>query len=77
LNLPLESVGQIPDDERMLHAARLRQPVVEVFPEAGCARALRDCAETLSRWPYPGEDGFADFAIRLIETARILGSTGH
>ena len=42
LNLPLESVGQIPDDERMLHAARLRQPVVEVFPEAGCARALRD-----------------------------------
>ncbi len=77
LNLPLESVGQIPDDERMLRATRLRQPVVEAFPEAGCARALRECADTLSRWPYPGENGFADFAIRLIETAQILGSTGH
>jgi flagellar biosynthesis protein FlhG len=77
LDLPLESVGHIPDDERMLRAARLRQPVVEAFPEAACARALRQCADTLSRWPYPSENGFADFAIRLIETARILGSTGH
>jgi flagellar biosynthesis protein FlhG len=77
LNLPLEAVGRIPDDERMLRAARLRQPVVEAFPEAGCARALCDCANTLSRRPYPGEDGFADFATRLVETAQILGSTGH
>ena len=77
LKLPLESVGCIPDDERMAHAARLRQTVIEAFPEAGCARALGDCAETLSRWSYPGEDGFADFGIRLVETARRLGSINH
>jgi flagellar biosynthesis protein FlhG len=77
LNLPLESVGRIPDDERMVRAARLRQTVVEAFPEAGCARALSDCAESVLRWNHPGEDGFTDFAIRLVETARMLGSTGH
>jgi len=77
LKLPLESVGCIPDDERMARAARLRQTVIEAFPEAGCAGALGDCAETLSRWSYPGEDGFADFGIRLVETARRLGSINH
>jgi flagellar biosynthesis protein FlhG len=77
LKLPLESVGCIPDDECMARAARLRQMVIEAFPEAGCARALGDCAATLSRWSYPGEDSFADFGIRLVETARKLGSINH
>ena len=39
LNLPLEFLGCIPDDERMLRAARLRQMVVEAFPESDCARS--------------------------------------
>jgi hypothetical protein len=60
----------------MARAARLRQMVIEAFPEAGCARALGDCAATLSRWSYPGEDSFADFGIRLVETAR-TGSINH
>jgi flagellar biosynthesis protein FlhG len=77
LNLPLESVGRIPDDERMARAAQLRQTVVEAFPEAGCARAFGDCAETLLRRNYSGEDGFADFGIRLVETARIRASIGY
>ena len=77
LNLPLESVGHILNDEHVLRAARLRQPVVEVFPDADCAQALRECAEAVSRWPYPGEDAFAEFAIRLVETARTLAPAGH
>lgn len=77
LNLPLELLGQISDDERVPRAARLRQPVVEVFPDAVSASALRACAEALSRWPYPGDTNLGDFAIRLVETAGMLRSTGH
>ena len=77
LNLPLEFLGCIPDDERMLRAARLRQIVVEAFPESECARAVRECADAVLRWNYTGEDGFADFAIRLVDNARMHASTGR
>jgi len=77
LNLPLEFLGCIPDDERMLRAARLRQMVVEAFPESECARAVRECADAVLRWNYTGEDGFADFAIRLVDNARMHASTGR
>jgi len=29
------------------------------------------------RWNYTGEDGFADFAIRLVDNARMHASTGR
>lgn len=77
LNLPLEFLGCIPDDERMLRAARLRQMVVEAFPESECARSVRECADAVLRWNYTGEDGFADFAIRLVDNARMHASTGR
>jgi len=77
LNLPLEFLGCIPDDERMSRAARLRQMVVEAFPESECARAVRECADAVLRWNYTGEDGFADFAIRLVDNARMHASTGR
>lgn len=70
LNLPLESVGHILNDEHVLRATRLRQPVVEAFPDADCAQALRTCAEALSRQPRAGENAFAEFAATLVETAR-------
>jgi flagellar biosynthesis protein FlhG len=74
LNLPLELLGCIPDDERMLRAARLRQIVVEAFPGSECARCVRECADAVLRWNYTGEDGFADFAIRLAESAHMQAS---
>ena len=77
LNLPLEFLGCILDDERMSRAARLRQMVVEAFPESECARAVRECADAVLRWNYTGEDGFADFAIRLVDNARMHASTGR
>ena len=77
LNLPLEFLGCVPDDQRMLHAARLRQMVVEAFPESECARGMRECADAVLSWSYTGEDGFADFAIRLVDNARMHASTGR
>ena len=77
LNLPLEFLGCVPDDERMLRAARLRQLVVEAFPGSECARSVRECADAVLRWNYTGEDGFADFAIRLVDSARMRASTGR
>ncbi|HYL18581.1 MAG TPA: P-loop NTPase [Burkholderiales bacterium] len=77
LNLPLEFLGCIPDDERMVRAARLRQMVVEAFPESECARSVRECADAVLGWNYTGEDGFADFAIRLVDNARMHASTGR
>ena len=73
LNLPLELVGQVPDDARLSRAARMRQPVMEAFVDAASASALRDCADILMRGAYPGEDGFVEFAHRLLESARTLG----
>ena len=77
LNLPLASMGHILNDEHVLRAAQLRQPVVEAFPDADCAQALRACAETLSRCPHPGEDALAEFATRLVETARTPAAAHH
>jgi len=76
LNLPVEYMGCIPDDERIERAARLRQPVAEAFPESGPALAWDACAERLLRWPYPGEDGLAEFARRLIAAAPLVLSQG-
>lgn len=76
LHLPVEYLGSIPDDERIRRAARLRQTVIEAFPESETARALSACAEQLWRSPFPGDAGVVDFAHRLIETVRSPLSSG-
>ena len=73
LNLPLECIGQVPDDVRLARAARMRQPVMEAFADAASARALRGCADILMRGLQPDEDGFVEFAHRLLASARTLG----
>ncbi len=73
LNLPLERMSHIPDDDRLVRAARMRQPVVEVFPQSDAALALRDCADILLGWPESGVDGAGEFADRLMQTARLVG----
>jgi len=73
LNLRLELIGQVPDDPRLSRAARLRQPVMEAFADASSSRALRSVADALLRDASPGDDGFAEFATRLLASARDLG----
>ncbi|MEO8629870.1 MAG: hypothetical protein ABI612_17465 [Betaproteobacteria bacterium] len=74
LNLPLERMGHIPDDDRLVRAARMRQPVVEVFPQSDAALALRDCADILMGLADSGADGVGEFADRLMQTARLVGT---
>lgn len=73
LNLPLELIGQVPQDNQLSHAARMRRPVIEAFADAASARALRDCADVLMRGTQLEEDGFVAFAQRLLESAHTLG----
>jgi flagellar biosynthesis protein FlhG len=75
LNLPLELVARVPDDPRLARAAQMRQPVVEAFSDAPSAVAYRDAAAALMRDSERSEDGFAEFAYRLLDSARILGLT--
>jgi flagellar biosynthesis protein FlhG len=70
LHLPLEYMGHMPHDDRLERAALLRQPVVELFPSAPSARALRACADALQRWPEPQHDALSAFAGRLVAAAR-------
>jgi hypothetical protein len=51
----------------------LRQPVMEAFADASSSRALRSAADALLRDASPGDDGFAEFATRLLASARDLG----
>lgn len=73
LNLPLELIGQVPEDARLRRAAQMRQPVTEAFADAMSARALRECANALMLRSSPGDDGFAEFAHRLLASARSPG----
>jgi flagellar biosynthesis protein FlhG len=75
LNLPLALIGQVPDDARLARAARMRQSVMDAFADAPSARALRDSADILVRDPSSGEDGFVEFAHRLLACARTLGTS--
>jgi len=70
LSLPLELMGRIPQDDRLARALRLRQPVMDVFPQAPGAMALQQCVANLLRWPNTGEDGLAAFTSRLLEMGR-------
>jgi flagellar biosynthesis protein FlhG len=77
LNLPLELVGQIPHDERLVRAARLRWPAADACPESPGARALQDCADRISRWASSGEEGFGEFANRLVSAVRAVDQQIH
>jgi flagellar biosynthesis protein FlhG len=74
LNLPLELIGQVPDDLQLSRAACMRQPVVEAFANADSAVALRNVADMLLRSAASDEDGFVEFAHRLLQSARTLGT---
>jgi flagellar biosynthesis protein FlhG len=70
LSLPLECMGQIPDDERQQQAVSLRRPLIELFPESPGAAAARGCADALlALLAQPGAPAPA-FAGRLLEALR-------
>ncbi len=71
LGIELQWLGWIPDDEAVLKAERLHQPVIGAFPDSPAARAFREVAETVSTWPYAGETSFGGFVQRLVRASRI------
>jgi flagellar biosynthesis protein FlhG len=68
----LSYAGYVPLDEQLRQAARLRQPVVELFPDAPAARACRAIAGDLLGWPLRDEDsgGLEQFMQQLIHLSQ-------
>ena len=70
LQVSLDYMGHIPPDEKLLHAAQLRLPVVSAFPRAAAAVSFRSLAKAIAGWPRADEDacGFDDFMRHLIHS---------
>lgn len=67
LQVSLRFLGQIPPDEKLRHATRLRLPVVAAFPGAAAAESFRDLAQAIAGWPRTeGAGGFDEFMHRLL-----------
>lgn len=73
LDVSLDFMGYVPSDEKVKQSARICRPVVDAFPVAASAKAIRSLAEALEQWPYPaGEDGCLEsFMQRLIRSSRM------
>lgn len=73
LDVSLDFMGYVPQDEKMKQAGRIFRPVVEAFPTAISAKAVRDLAEAMEQWPYPsGDNGrLESFMQRLIQSSRM------
>ncbi len=59
LRVSLEFIGHVPPDEKLLHAARLRLPVVAAFPGTAAAGSFRSLAQTVTGWPRDADDAAA------------------
>jgi len=77
LDVSLDFMGYVPLDEKLRQASRICRPVVEAFPIAESAKALRGLAETMEQWPQPsGEDGRLEaFMLRLIQRSRMAAES--
>ena len=70
LSLPLECMGQIPDDERQQQAISQRRPLIELFPASPAAAASRRCAEALLALPaHPAAPAFAGRLLAALRAA--------
>jgi flagellar biosynthesis protein FlhG len=56
LRVSLDFMGHVPPDEKLLHAARLRLPVVAAFPGAAAAGSFRTLAQAVAGWPRETDD---------------------
>ena len=70
LSLPLECMGQIPDDERQQQAIARHRPLIELFPASPAAVASTRCAEALLALPVQPGAHAAAFAGRLLGALR-------
>lgn len=72
LQVRLEYLGYIPVDEKMQRATQLARPVVEAFPSAPSAYAIREIAQGLMRSPAAdeGRDVLGSVMQRLMRQAR-------
>lgn len=57
LQVRLEYLGHIPVDEKLQRATQLGRPVVEAFPAAPSAYAVREVAQGLQRVPGKADEG--------------------
>ena len=70
LSLPLECMGQIPDDERRRQAISRRRPLIELSPASPAAVALRRCAQALLALPaHPAAPGLAGRLLAALRAA--------
>jgi flagellar biosynthesis protein FlhG len=77
LNVNLDFMGYVPADEMFRKAAIIRKPVVEAFPDAESARALRNLAEVMEQWPYPKRDGGRlDAFVQLLSQSSRMAAEG-
>jgi flagellar biosynthesis protein FlhG len=51
LRVSLDFMGHVPPDEKLLHAAHLRLPIVAAFPGAAAAGSFRSLAQAVANWP--------------------------
>ncbi|MBU1776851.1 MAG: hypothetical protein KJ899_09455, partial [Gammaproteobacteria bacterium] len=73
LQVRLEYLGHIPVDEKLGRATQLCRPVVEAFPSAPSAYAMREIAQGLLRAPLvtdEGHDVLGSVMQRLMHQAR-------
>lgn len=75
LNVDLDFMGAVPHDEYLKRAVRAQRGVVEAFPLAKSAVAIRELAETLRGWPpTQGPSGYVEFFVeQLVNSAEAAG----
>jgi flagellar biosynthesis protein FlhG len=71
LGMTLDDLGWLPDDECIRAAAAAGQPVLDLFPHAPVARALRECARNVHGSRAGRESTLEPFAQRLVNAARL------
>lgn len=70
----LDYAGFVPNDEHLLEASRLGQPVVGMFPDAPAAKAYRKLAGDLLAWPFPENEsgGLENFVQQLLHVSQYI-----
>jgi len=63
LSVALDLVGHLPEDERIARSARLGRSVLDAWPDAAGAAALRRLAQTMGDWPVPRSAPFPAAAL--------------
>ncbi len=67
LDVALQYVGWVPFDEHLRKAVQRQKAVLEASPSAPAAKAFRELAEQVERWPLPsGPRGHLEFFVERL-----------